>query len=153
MKLETLVRFHNDLVQFDSSKPVIVTLDKVNGLTYRQLGFIASFSYISNYYFPTKIRLGILTPPDLKEMIGTLEKLMQDNDLEEGKLSSTIDRMGFSFYRLLPSLIGPQKVYQINLISVENSFVSKLILRLSDLDTKNLYKIIKHENRECKSRK
>lgn len=153
MNLETILKFHNDLTRFDSSYPILVSYDRTNGLVYRQLNQLMGCHYFGNYFFPSTVKYGLLLPKDYHELMQSLEKLIQEPGLNTGDLNTNLKKFGFEVFKLVPGTIGPQLVYDIKLTSITNSFISKIILRYYNLESRTLYNIIKNENRKRKSSK
>lgn len=153
MKLDQLLQFHNGLAQFDPTEPIAVIWNESNGLIYRQLGKVLAVPYMSNYYFPRpKLKLGVLLPTDLKELIKSIETLIQDPALKSGDLNTVIGKYGFKVYKLFDDLPGPQLVYNIELCSITNQWLSRFILYKFNPNTKILLKSINYENRSRRNK-
>jgi hypothetical protein len=154
MSLEELLRFHNELIQFDSTKPIVVTWSETTGLVYRQFGRVQAFPYMNNYFFPKpKLELGVLMPTDYEELIKGLETLIQDPALKSNSINSIIGNFEFKLYKELAGLVGPQLVYHFRLTTFTNKWISKWHLRRADLETQNLLKAINNENRTRRNRR
>lgn len=146
MKSEDLLRFHNELTQFDPKEPIAVTWDYINGLTFRQVGHVASFSYMANYFFiKPKLRLGIITPTDYAELMQSLEKLVQDHSLHDHSMNSVIGNFEFKIYKLFQGTSGPQLAYHLRFVSITRYWISYLYLRLFSLNSRILLNSINEQ--------
>jgi hypothetical protein len=148
MRADLLLRFYNDLTQFDPTKPIAVIWNESNGLVYRQVGKVQAIPYMSNYYFPSpKLELGVLMPTDFKNLMDSIQTLLQDPALKSNDLSTVISNYRIKIYKLFNELPGPQLVYDLNFCSITNKWISKFILYRFDNNTRILLKSINHENR------
>lgn len=148
MRFDQLLQFHNDLAQFDPTKPIAITWNESNGLIYRQIGKVQAVPYMSNYYFPSpKLELGVLMPTDFKKLMESISTLLQDPALKSNDLNTVIDKYRIRIYKIFSELPGPQLVYDLNFCSITNKWLSKFILYRFDNYTRILLKSINHENR------
>lgn len=148
MRSDQLLKFYNDLTQFDPTKPIAITWDESNGLVYRQIGKVQALPYMSNYYFPRpKLELGVLMPTDFKHLMDSIQTLLQDPALNSNDLNTVICNYGIKVYKLFEDLPGPQLVYELEFCSITNKWLSKFILYRFDNYTRILLKSINHENR------
>lgn len=153
MKLEELVQFHNELVQFDSNEPIAVYHKEGVGLVYRQLNKISAISCIDNYYFANPpIKLGVLMPQDCKELLNSIEVLIQDPALNSNQLNTIIGDYEIKVFKLFKGLQGPQLAYHLKFVTFTNSIISKWQLNHYNLSSKLLLKAIRNENRTRNSK-
>jgi len=154
MVFESLVKLHNDLTLFDSTKPIIVRYDAINKLTYRQMHRVSSVPYIDNMYFPKPfIELGVLLPEEYAKLMDGLETLIQDPGLRNGSLTTVIGDYECKVYKVFddPNLYGPQLYVHLEFVSIRRKWLTLLKLWRSDISTKTLLKAIRNENRKRKS--
>lgn len=154
MVFESLVKLHNDLSLFDSSKPILVHYDPINKLTYRQLNKVLSVPYIDNMYFPKPfIELGVLLPEEYAELMKGLELLIQDPGLRNGSLTTVLGNYECKVYKVFddPNLYGPQLYVHLEFVSISRKWMTLLKLWRTDNSTKTLLKAIRNENRKRKS--
>lgn len=154
MVFESLVKLHNDLTLFDSTKPIIVRYDAINKLTYRQMHRVLSVPYIDNMYFPKPfIELGVLLPEEYAKLMDGLETLIQDPGLRNGSLTTVIGDYECKVYKVFddPNLYGPQLYVHLEFVSIRRKWLTLLKLWRSDISTKTLLKAIRNENRKRKS--
>lgn len=156
MNIELLVKLHNDLLKLDPNQLTIVQYNEENGLIYRQMNRIVAIPYIGHLFFPKpKLKLGILTQQGYHELMQSLEKVIQDPDLKNNKLSQIIKNYAVDIYKTYDNikLSGPQLFVSIEFVSITSSLLARWVLRTHSPETKTMLKAIQNETNKNKSRK
>lgn len=152
MNFESLLTLHNNLANLDPNEPIAVMCNK-GRLVYRQLGKIVIVSGVERLFFPTPdISLGILSPVDFKNLMNNLEKLIQDPELRQGNLETSIYKYGWKVYKLFigTNTYGPQLYMNMKLVTFKNRWIARWILRGFSTDSKILLKGILNEIKDGK---
>lgn len=148
---EILERFHNDLSQFRTDCPILVTyVESTHELVYSQFNKVVIIPYLKNFYLRKKgFTYGVLTQNGRLELLKSI-KLLVENYLpllESDKLVPSVEKLRLDFYGIENQYRKrpyPQKVISLELVTFSNKFISKLYLSIFSAESKLLLKNGKH---------
>lgn len=150
---DILIKFHNDLQNFDETQPIVVALQ--NGdLIYRQYSKLVIATYLNPFFFRKPgFKYGILTQFGYNRLITDLVKLIQDRRLDEQELLiAPGDNMSIYGYVTFKDnrLQGPQRLYDLKLVNITNKLYANFLLKRYSPETRMIYNILKAEAKKDK---
>lgn len=150
--LDIILRLYNDMTNFKQTEPIWVTYDEFKHiLTYRQLNYVCSTPYISHLYLPGRMSIGILNQKGYSILMNQLYSMIESGILEDKKLVVSPEKFSFKIYHSVYGVPGPQLVHKIELVSIKNPLLAKMVMKRFSNESRTLYKILNNE-RKSKSK-
>lgn len=146
---ERLIRTRHSLLSLDQSIPTIVTFDSSSGiLEYSQVSRVVRLYQISDIVLTKDVKLGLLTPYALQDLIDSITDVLESNILNKEVLLASPTEFGLSFYHE-NSREGAQVVFNLSLLSTTSWLYIHLYMNLNPR-TKKLFKNYKESLKASK---
>lgn len=150
--LDIILRFYNDMTNFNPSEPIWVTYDDIKHvLTYRQINYMCSVPYISHMILPGRMTIGILNQKSYSTLMSQLYSMIESGILDNRRLIIAPKKMGFKVYHSVFGVPGPQLIQDVDLVSIKNPLIAGFVMKRYSHESRTLYKILKNE-RKSKSK-